>query len=56
MFELFIKYQIVKADIFIRKKVSDDNNLKIKYNYYDEIPPSIAISYKYNKIQKKNLR
>ena len=53
IFESFARYEIVKQAITIRKRVSNAYNLRAGYNTYDENPPSIVISYRYSKIQKK---
>ena len=56
IYESFARYQIVKEEFVIIKRVSDDHNLRAKYNEFDENLPSIEISFKYNEIQKKRLR
>ena len=36
IYESFARYQIVKEEFFIKKRVSDDHNLRAKYNEFDE--------------------
>ena len=54
MFESFARYEIVKQSIIIQKMVSNTYNLRASYNSFDNNPPTIFISFRYSKIQKKN--